>query len=277
MPVTRWHEDDLAGRIIAANYPGVEVLRLPALAEANDPLGRKIGDALCPDRFDKEKLHRIKNVLGHSFYSLYQGAPALQGGDLIKLEWFKRYRTPPKEFVRIIQICDTAQKDKQLHDYSVFLTAGQTANGDIYILNVFRAKMQYPRLKAAAKALADKYNPRTFVVEDTGHGTALAQELRLDTKYKPSVIAVGTGNINKAVRASANTDILEAGEVYLPVAADWLLDFENEMANFPNGKNDDQVDTLTILLDYIREHLLAGVVVTSSTRRTMKQKVLSGY
>lgn len=111
--LTRWHMDDLAGRILASeDAPNWTVVSLPAFAEANDPLGRSEGEALCPERFDERDLAEIKAVQGSSFEALYQQRPSALEGSIFKREWWRYYREAPR-FSRIIQSWDTAFKAGQ--------------------------------------------------------------------------------------------------------------------------------------------------------------------
>jgi hypothetical protein len=120
--LTRWHLDDLAGRILASP-DGSErtTVTLPALAEANDPLGRAEGQALWPVRYDEMELARIRGTLGSSFESLYQQRPSALEGAIFKREWWRYFREQPK-FSRIVQSWDTAFKTAEANDYSVCTT-----------------------------------------------------------------------------------------------------------------------------------------------------------
>jgi hypothetical protein len=120
--LTRWHLDDLAGRILASP-DGSErtTVTLPALAEANDLLGRAEGQALWPVRYDEMELARIRGTLGSSFESLYQQRPSALEGAIFKREWWRYFREQPK-FSRIVQSWDTAFKTAEANDYSVCTT-----------------------------------------------------------------------------------------------------------------------------------------------------------
>lgn len=115
---TRWHYDDLAGRILASdNAHEWEVLKPPAIAEADDSIGRKEGETLCPERFDVDDLRGIKSVLGSDFESLYQQNPTAVAGSIFKRKWWQYYRELPK-LNRIIQSWDTGFKEKSQNDPS---------------------------------------------------------------------------------------------------------------------------------------------------------------
>src|SRR5262249_36263920 len=98
---TRWHEDDLAGRILAEADPW-EVVSLPAIAEEDDPLGRRPGEALCPERFGVEDLERLRDVLGtYSFSALYQQRPAPRSGGFFKTERLETVDAVPSDARRV--------------------------------------------------------------------------------------------------------------------------------------------------------------------------------
>lgn len=246
--MTRWHEDDLAGRILASeDGPNWTVINLPALAEANDPLGREEGEALCPERYTEADLLRIKRVMGASFQALYQQRPAAEEGEIFKREWWQYYREAPK-LKWIMQSWDTAFKKGAENDYSVCTTWGCTNTG-FYLLDRWKEKVDYPTLKKTAKGMAAKWCPRTILIEDKASGQSLIQDLKTGTNLP--IIAVPVDS-DKITRAHAVTPTVEAGNVYLPESAPWLQDYIDEHAVFPNGSHDDEVDSTTQFLNYVR-------------------------
>jgi len=242
--MTRWHEDDLVGRILKQikEDPASEkwkILHFPAIDE---------GKALWADQYPIEELMSIKrDVGGRVFESLYQGNPTIAEGELFRREWWKYFREPPK-FERIIQSWDTAFKDKTQNDYSVCTTWGEASNG-YYLLSLWRDKVQFPELKIAAKALYERDKPNLVIIEDKASGQSLIQELQRDTRIPLLPIKV---DANKVARANACTPSIEAGKVFLPESAPWLIDFIDETAAFPNAAHDDQVDSVTQALNFMR-------------------------
>ena len=269
--LTRWHHEDLVGKLM--NDPelskGYDVLSLEATCESDDdPLGREYGEALCPDRFDEVALADKKLVLGDRYEALYQQRPSAKDGDIVKTSWFKEYEEIPLDFIRIIQAWDTAQKDKERHDYAVCTTFGQRPNGDIYILDVYRERLIYPALKLSAKVQINKHKPTNVIIEDAGHGTALGQELQLMSGIKSTIHLVGTGSIQKTIRLSIEMDVVEAGKVYRPAFASWLADWTTELSQIPNGKYDDQGDSLAVGLCWLRNHSSTMQIASAGTRRS---------
>jgi hypothetical protein len=114
---------------------------------------RRQGEALHPDREPLELLDRIRRTIGeYNFAGQYQQSPAPLGGGLVKAEWFKRYRESelPERFDRIVQSWDTANKASELSDFSVCTTWGVRGK-DLFLLGVFRRRLEYPAVSAGAK------------------------------------------------------------------------------------------------------------------------------
>lgn len=259
---TRWHEDDLSGRILPQNYDGEsgpiiardgetwEVVCLQAQAERHDdPLGRAPGDWLWTEWFTPAHWQRERRIQGErNWAALYQQRPKPADGALIKRAWPKRYTTLPAEFIRVVQSWDTAYKDTQYNDPSVCTTWGETRTGR-YLLHVFRDKMEYPALKRAVASLAEKWKPDCILIEDKASGQSLIQEMRAG--FSVPVIAIDTGTESKTDRLVATSSQWEAGLIYLPEQAPWLMDFESELFGFPLTTHDDQVDSASQALAYM--------------------------
>ena len=253
--LTRWHMDDLAGRILASeDAPNWTVVSLPAFAEANDPLGRTEGEALCPERFDEEALATIKAVQGSSFEALYQQRPSALEGAIFKRDWWRHYREGPT-FSRIVQSWDTAFKAGEANDFSVCTTWGETKAG-WYLLDRWKRRVEFPALKVMAQTLFEQFKPSVVLVEDKASGQSLIQELKRDTRLPILAIKVDS---DKVSRAYAVTPLIETGRVFLPESAPWLVDYVDSMANFPNATYDDDVDSTTQALNYLRGGDAGGV------------------
>lgn len=250
--MTRWHEDDLVGRIKASDFADdFEVINLCAEAEYGDPLGRPLGAALCPDRFDEAALARLRLVLGRSYNALYQGRPVAAEGDIIRLAWFRRFKHRPQNAFRIVQSWDTAQKAGVKNDYSTCGTYYETPDG-YFLVDLLRERLEYPKLKQRFFEKAERWNPDAILVEDKGHGTALGQEARAPRKGKRWRVVMIDPEGDKVTRMSVESAALEGGLVWLPESAPWLPDFEDECAHFPAVAHDDQVDQLSQFLRWAR-------------------------
>src|SRR5437879_846096 len=254
----RLHEDDLVGHVLAQE--GWEILSFPAIAEADEVhrietiwgeqcFRRRQGEALHPDREPLDTLDRIRRTIGeYNFAGQYQQSPAPLGGGLVKAEWFKRYRENerPERFDRIVQSWDTANKATELSDFSVCTTWGVKGK-DLFLLAVFRRRLEYPALKRAVREQLSLFGANEVLIEDKASGTQLIQELIADgchgvTRYQPTT--------DKIMRLNSQTGVIENGFVHIPETAPWLAEYLHEMTVFPNGKHDDQVDSTAQFLDW---------------------------
>jgi predicted phage terminase large subunit-like protein len=214
---------------------------------------RKEGEALDPERETLAMLAGIRERMGeYNFSSQYQQSPIPLGGAMVKTEWLLYYEQGelPPRFDIIIQSWDTANKSTELSDYSVCTIWGR-ANGKLYLLHVFRRRLNYPDLKRQVMELARRYKANRILIEDKASGTQLIQDMQVEhvfgiTPYQPL-----PGN-DKAIRLHAQTAWFENGLVFLPRSAPWLADYVTEITGFPGTKYDDQVDSTTQALDYLR-------------------------
>ena len=241
--MTRWHEDDLVGRLLEEQKNGGEfaenwtIVHLPALDE-NDL-------ALWENKYTTETLKRIKKNIGtFDFESLYQGRPTPLGGGIIKNEWWKYYSEQPPKYDIIIQTLDTAQKTKELNDYSVIATWGKYDN-KLYLINITRGKWEMPDLERMAISEYEKWKPSKVLIEDKSSGTALIQNLRRNKSIPIIAVQVSTDKITRVQEVVA---FIESGYVHLPNSSDFMADFLIEHSSFPNGKHDDQVDTTSMAI-----------------------------
>ena len=245
----RCHEDDLTGHVMKQD--GYDLLCLPMEYEANRNRSTSIGwidprtiegELLWPTRYGEQEVANLKRDLGsHAAAGQLQQRPSPRGGGMIRLDWFRRYRTAPAQFVRIIQSWDTANKAKELNDPWACTTWGETETG-YYLLDCFAKQMEYPEGKRTVRNLAEKWHPSAILIEDKSSGMSLLQDLHEETKLP--VLGIEPEG-DKIMRASVNTPTIEAGLCWLPESADWLFDFESEIAAFPQGVHDDRVDSLS--------------------------------
>ncbi len=251
---TRWHEDDLAGRLLEAQKDGGDqwvVVELPAIAEGRDLLGRSAGEPLWPAWYSVEGLERIKKAIGpYEWAALYQQKPSVAGGNIFKREWWQYYREPGK-YDFTLQSWDTAFKTGEENDYSVCTTWGLSRNM-IDVIDRFKARLEMPELKRIAATLGFRHRPNAILIEDKASGQSLIQELRKETDLP--IIPVKTDR-DKISRAHAVTPMIEGGRVRLPEWASWVEDYINEMSAFPKGSFDDSVDSTTQALNYLRDRV----------------------
>jgi predicted phage terminase large subunit-like protein len=264
----RLHEDDLVGHVLEQEE--WEVVSFPAIAEQDEEqvtdtpfatrrFTRRAGDVLHLDREPPETLARIRQTIGeYNFASQYQQAPVPLGGGLIKTDWFRSYglNELPERFDQIMQSWDTANKVSELSDYSVCTTWG-IRDQRVYLLHVLRKRMEYPELKRAVREQWQAHKATVVLIEDKASGTQLIQELIAEglsavTRYLPEH--------DKIMRLYAQTATIENGFVFLPREASWLAEYLHELTTFPNAKYDDQADSTSQALSWIKQAPEPGII-----------------
>lgn len=245
--MTRWHEDDLAGRIIAREK-NVEILNLPCEAEENDPLGRKVGDALCPEiKKDNKWLADFKSGYTdgtRSWNALFQGRPTSAEGNMLKREWWQYYDELP-DIVDWIMSVDAAFKDGKDNDYVAIQVWGKTG-ANMYLVDAVKRHLNMPDTVREILRLRAMYPkcPATLI-EDKANGSAIVQVLRHDIA---GIIPI-TPEGGKVARVNAVSGAIESGNVYLPRNKPFTDEFVEECAAFPRGSHDDQVDAMSQALN----------------------------
>ena len=235
------------------------VLNLPAIATRDEVIQigpnrifrRAAGDILHPQREPRSVLEQLRRDIGaDAFEAQYQQEPVPPGGAMFKRKWLRRYGALPEpgDDAEIVQSWDTASKTGPANDWSV-CTTWLVKGGEYYLLDLFRERLDYPQLKAAALGLAHTYGPRIVIVEDSGVGTGLVAELRaLGVNVLATMVTA-----SKQARASIKSAMFEGGRVLFPERASWLSELEAELLSFPEGRHDDQVDSIVQALDYVPE------------------------
>jgi hypothetical protein len=275
---TRYNLDDLTGRLLAASkQPGGEhwyQLILPALAEKKDPLGRKEGDALWPEWMDRDSLQRIKAqpaMTARMWSALYQQRPVVEGGNILKRDWFRIWNQPsPPRCEYILQSWDTATSTRAKSAYSACITLGvfredKTDLPSIILLSAFRKRMAYPDLRKMAQRLFNDYldtnfdaplgngavrQPDVLLVEDQSSGSSLIPDLRKAGVMATAVRPAAYGN--KDQRILLASDLLENGRFWVPGLAPsftmpkrWAEEFIISCISYPASDSRDWVDTLS--------------------------------
>jgi predicted phage terminase large subunit-like protein len=251
---TRWHEDDLVGRILnsrgAAEW---ETLVLPAVCDSEqDPMGRAIGEPLWPEKYPVSELPSVErgDTSSRSWSALYQQQPSPAEGRLFRAAWMANRYTSVPEGARLIQAVDGAWKTGVQHDFSVIATWAATKT-HYYLFDIWRQRVEFPVLRAAAIAQYELHRPSEVVVEDAASGTAVIQALKAETNL-PIIAVTATGS--KESRAEAVTPLFESGRVLLPQNAPaWLDVWIDEHLRFPTGQHDDTVDTTSLALKRLQK------------------------
>lgn len=248
---TRWHEDDLTGRLLADAAAGGEqweVLSLPAMADEDDPLGRSVGDPLWPARFPLPELEAVKRAVGSRVWAaLYQQRPSPEEGGIIKRAWWRFYDTPPADFEQMLISWDLAFKNVESSSGNPDYVVGQVwgrRGADCYLLDQERGRWDFVETVAVVERLAARWpEARPVLIEDAANGPAVIASLR----RKLGAILPVKPEGGKVARVNAISPWLESGNVYLPAPAThpWVQELIEEAAAFPNGRHDDQVDSMS--------------------------------
>ncbi|MGQ3740857.1 phage terminase large subunit, partial [Bacillus sp. Fil] len=244
--LTRWHEDDLQGRLLSEEYGKPlpwQVYNLPLEAEDDDVLGRTVGEPLWPERYGLGFIQERKRYPS-SFNSLYQGRPTAAEGNLLKRKWWQYYDTLPNMVHTILSI-DATFKDEADSDFVCIQVWGKNG-ADMYLIDNLKARMNFPTTLQAIRNMVRKYpKANAKLVEDKANGPAIISMLKNEIGGMIPVNPQG----GKIARVNAVSPYIESGNVYVPRQAPWVHDFVEECASFPNGKNDDQTDAMSQALN----------------------------
>jgi predicted phage terminase large subunit-like protein len=245
--MTRWHEDDLAGRILSSeDAENWRIVRLPALAEEGDLFGRWPGDALNPDRYPVDELLKIRAVLGSwAFEALYQQRPMPAEGGLFKREWFSKFvdAVPAQVEVRVRYWDKAATVDDG--DYTVGVRVSRAADGIFYVEDVTRGRWSPGERDKVIRQCAEIDPPDTQIWIEQEPGSSGVDSVQALIKTLAGYSVWGdrvTGS--KQVRAEPFAAQAEAGNVVL-FKSHWNNIFLDELLVFPNGQHDDQVDAVS--------------------------------
>lgn len=255
---TRWHKDDLIGRIIKEfgvkseeNPFGWDHIKFQAEALANDPLGRKVGEPLFPERYDEHQLADRKRVLGSLFYNaIFQQEPEDDASKLTDKDWLEivDHLPPEASGLQYARIWDFGGGKGSESDPTVgTLMAVNPNTRQSWIVDVFRKRMspETTETEVLLKAEDDGPNCRVYMEQEPG-----ASGLQLISHYKNNIlpdfkVEGCPTTTNKVVRAQPFLAACESGKVKL-LKRSWNDDYLDEFEEFPDGPNDDQIDTCAI-------------------------------
>lgn len=301
MILTRWHEDDLAGRILPDGWDGESgyfngrdgrdwhVICLPALADrSDDPLGREIGQTLWPEWFSLEHWEPFKRNR-RTWSSLYQQKPSPDDGTYFKKEWFKRYRvgSEPANLRKYIT-SDHAPGGADHNDFNCFRVWGIAENNDVYLLDGFRTQETLDRSvrrvlgnkEHGIDGLIQRHRPYCWFPENDNNWKSIAgfvdKMMRTERAYCRIEPLTPHGG-DKQIKAQSFQAIASMGMVYIAdsIEGDEIID---QYIKFPAGKNDDEVDAASLIGRAINDAHPAIVAVERSTElppRIAKHKATS--
>lgn len=248
--MTRWHQDDLAGRILTTEKDWV-VLNLPAVVETleqeeKDPLNRKVGDLLWPGRFSKEELEATKKKVGsRAWNALYQGEPMDPTSQRIKRDWIRWYDQLPPDTKRGAGI-DTATSSKETADNMAMVEAAKDQEGFIYIDDVFCDKIS---VNAFSGFYANRVKTQKFskiLIEDNNAGEAIRQSIVTACRTagsQPHPQAIHTST-DKGVRVSEFEGMIENGTIRFKRGNKKVEELVDHLVDFPQSSSDDDIDAM---------------------------------
>jgi hypothetical protein len=247
--MTRWGKLDLTGRLIdyQAKNPNAEpweIVELPAILH-EDTENEK---SLWPEQWPLATLKATKASIDPQYWNAqYMQQPTSNSAAIIsRKSWRVWLGDEPPRCDYIIQSWDTAFEAKTTADYSACTTWGVFYNEEehdkaqVILLDAFKDRMAFPELKAIALKHYREWEPDAFIVEKKAAGAPLIQELRA-TGIPVEEFSPSRGN-DKIVRLNAVADLFASGTVWAPDTR-WAREVIEEVASFPNGENDDYVDT----------------------------------
>jgi predicted phage terminase large subunit-like protein len=254
--MTRWHEDDLAGRLLDREPEKWTVVSLPAICEVEGDAGvseRHIGDALWPERHSLQRLLEAEQRSPRTFAALYQQRPTIEGGNIIKREWFKAITPSDFDKLRkdepIVFFLDTAYTDKTDNDPSGIVSTCKIG-GEMYVTHAEKVNMKFPDLLRWLPAYARSHGygrGSSIRIEPKANGLSVIDQLKESTGL--NVVATPSPRDSKETRLNAVSPNVESGRVVL-VGGAWNEDFIDEVCGFPSKPHDEYVDVLCYASDY---------------------------
>jgi predicted phage terminase large subunit-like protein len=260
--MTRWAEHDLGGRALEDMRAGGQpwhILRLPMEAEADDPLGRALGEPLWPEWFTDAQRTEAKRD-PRTWSALYQQSPAPESGDYFRREWLIPVaHMPPRDSLRIYGASDYAVTSNG-GDYTVHGVIGLDSDDGMWLLDVWRAQASSDVWVGAFCDMVLRWKPMAWAEEGgqikSGVGPFLLRTLRERRAYVARYDFPTRSD--KAIRAQSIRGRMAVGGLKIPENAPWRTDFTNELMTFPVGRHDDQVDMLGLIGQLLDKMILPG-------------------
>lgn len=289
---TRWHEDDLAGRLEAREPGDWRTVRIPAIAGPGDPLGRRPGEELVSVQKRTSgyfrKLQQTRSA--YVWNSIFQQTPTAAEGNLFKRQDFRYWQQMPADRswhgVMAGQRVDLGGRTVMLDDCWRFITVDLAASkrtsadwtvasawaispdGDLVLLDRNRGRLEEAEHWDHVRPLQQRWHADTVFIEQSFISTTLA----VDATAAGIPVQPLTADTDKITRAIPATNRLRQGRVWFPAHVDWLDDWCDELASFPSAAHDDQVDTLSYAARVVSAHWLPSETALEVEARRSAQR-----
>jgi predicted phage terminase large subunit-like protein len=287
--MTRWHEDDIVGRITdpdnicynASEAAKWKILKLPALAEDNDPLKRPVGEALWPERISRKFLEGQRALDPRGFEALYQGNPAPEDGEFFKAAWIRENTYKPDELPRNLRYyvaSDHAVSTAEERDATCMVVAGVDADGTIWILpECWWRRAQTDAVVDGMLEIGGRMKPLIWWAEKGHISKSIGPFLRKRMQETNTYFRIEevTPVADKMTRAQAIQGRMSMGRVKFPAFAPWYEKALNELVKFPAAKHDDFVDALAHLGQGLARIIGASNANVQTTRPEPKEGTLA--
>jgi len=237
---TRWHEDDLTGRLLAAQGMDPasdrwDLVTMPALSDD--------GVALWPEKYSAADCRRIRATVGpRDWEAIYQGRPAPPEGAMFKRAWFQVRDRVPQD-LETVRCWDLAASSSQTADYTVGARCGMDSQGNFWVLDIYRARQEWPATERDMAGIAATEPYERWGVERAGFQLAVIQQMRRSSRFAQIAISEIPADRDKVARARPWQTRAEAGQLFL-LRAPWNMELISECCAFPAAAHDDQVDAV---------------------------------
>ena len=265
---TRFHCDDVIGRLLSADRANWKELNVPAICVdvENDSLGRELGESHWPEFFPIENLQAIKKSIGErDFNSLYQGQPAGDAGAIFKEHWLEIYDKQVK-YSYIYATIDTAYKAESMNDFTAICVWGLDKGKKLRLLHVVMERMEFPDLQKLIPKVVKQWKIRCVYIEGRASGVPLIQTLKSTLTIQIKELVPSK---DKVLRANSVAPLVEDGCVSIYENIPNLQDRLNELTSFPFIKNDDFVDAFVYGITVYRDELMGGTMTSGGIRSSL--------
>lgn len=270
---TRFHKEDVIGRLLASDPEGWLELNVPALCldEDTDPLNRKLGESHWPEFFPVEALESIRKQDKQTFNTLYLGKPQGEDGALFKDHWFEYHEENRKNYEYVFATADTALKKDEINDPSVVCIFGVVKKTrKLHLLNVYKERMEFPELLKVLPVWLKLWRVRALYIESRASGLPLIQMLRKELQIAVKEVIPTK---DKILRANEVAPVAEDGRVSIYSEIPGLGELMSELCAFPYSKHDDFVDSFCMGLRVYRDEIMGSAKTSHGGSRVLLPQI----